>query len=300
MPVFIQLGFSFNAQAALQDTHEVYLHDIDTRSTTQVTLPNPDGWEVPEDDPELDIPLNKAAEALRKHLDTGRIPPDTTGIEIDDAGALLSCRAVPEEDATKTTDYLELEEFQLPPAAAANPLLRSELTELARFTGPVDLVACPGGDGKDRHVFKHASHSPVGLWYEVQFLARLPPHPNMVLLDRVVLDEVTGSQVVGFTMRYVAGPTLETTRPPFKLKWLRQLMQAVDDLNLRHGVIHQDIADRNLIIEPDTDSIALLDFNSATRVGVVRQGATRDFEYVWKGRDDGTPNPWLVHPKHTA
>lgn len=115
----------------------------------------------------------------------------------------------------------------------------------------------------------------------------------MVLLDRVVVDEVTGSQVIGFTMRYVAGgQTLDESRPAFKLRWLRQLMQAVDDLNLKHGVIHQDIAGRNLMIDPDTDSITLIDFNSAARIGVARQGGSRDVEGEDQLRDDGTINPF--------
>ncbi len=164
--------------------------------------------------------------------------------------------------------------------------------------GPVDVVAYSesssggspvGHDKSKRYVFKYANKSAVSLWGEVQLLARLPPHPNMVLLDRVVVDEVTRSQVVGFTMRYVAGgQTLDKSRPAFKLRWLRQLIQAVDDLNLKYGVIHQDIADRNLMIDPDTDSITLIDFNTAARVGVVRRGRSRDFEGEDPSRDDGT------------
>jgi len=302
-PLFIRLGFGFGAQAALYDTHEVYLHDTDTRSTIQVTLPNPDGMEVPEHDPNLDIPLNKAADALRKHLDAG-LPHDTVAIEIDKTGELLSCRTDRDEETTGVADYLLLDEYQFPPAIAARPLLRSDLAEYGRFIGPVDLVAysetSSGGsrathDKNKRYVFKYANQSTVGLWGEVQLLARLPPHPNMVLLDRVVVDEVTHSKVVGFTMRYVAGgQTFDKSRPAFKLRWLSQLIQAVDDLNLKHGVIHQDIADRNLMIDPDTDSITLIDFNSAARVGVARRGGSRAFEGEDPSRDDGTPTRiWL-------
>ncbi len=296
-PLFIRLGFGFGAQAALHDTHEVYLHDPDTRSTIQVTLPNPDGMEAPEHDPNLDIPLNRAADALRKHLNAG-LPHDTVAIEIDQTGELLSCRTDRNEETTGVTDYLPLDDFQFPPAIAAQPLLRSDLTEHGRFMGPVDVVAYSesssggspvGHDKSKRYVFKYANKSAVSLWGEVQLLARLPPHPNMVLLDRVVVDEVTRSQVVGFTMRYVAGgQTLDKSRPAFKLRWLRQLIQAVDDLNLKYGVIHQDIADRNLMIDPDTDSITLIDFNTAARVGVVRRGRSRDFEGEDPSRDDGT------------
>jgi hypothetical protein len=125
------------------------------------------------------------------------------------------------------------------------------------------------------------------MWKEIQMLARLPPHPNLVLLDRLVLDEAAMTQVVGFTMRYIPGKTLEAHRPRFKLKWLRQLMQTVDDLNLKHGIIHQDVVDRNLIIDPDTDSIMLMDFNVAHRAGVgpTKCRGTAE-EAKWAGRDD--------------
>jgi hypothetical protein len=95
---------------------------------------------------------------------------------------------------------------------------------------------------------------------------------------------MTGSKVVGFTMRYIASDTLDKSRPPFKLKWLRQLMQTVDDLNLKHGIIHQDIADRNLLIDPTTDSIILIDFNDAYRVGLARRPGQP--EGKWDERDD--------------
>jgi serine/threonine protein kinase len=109
----------------------------------------------------------------------------------------------------------------------------------------------------------------------------------MVLLDRVILDEVTGSKVVGFTTRFVSGGTLDKSRPRFKLKWLRQLMSAVDDLNLRHGIVHQDIAHRNLLIDSDTDSIVIIDFNFVYRVGTKKKDG-RNSEGPWSQgqRDD--------------
>jgi hypothetical protein len=106
-----------------------------------------------------------------------------------------------------------------------------------------------------------------------------------VLLDRLVLDETTKSRVVGFTMRYLPNGTLAQNRRPLKLRWLKQLMQVVDDLNLKYGIIHQDIADRNLMIDADTDSIVPIDFNVSYRVGLTKTGA-RDTEGKWEDRDD--------------
>lgn len=116
-------------------------------------------------------------------------------------------------------------------------------------------------------------------------LARLPPHPNMALLDQVVVDEVTGSSIVGFTMRYIAVEPFEESRGVFKLKWLRQLVQTIDGLNLTHGITHQDLAARNLLVDPGTDSIVLIDFNFACRLGITVL-ASRQSEGRWDGRDD--------------
>jgi hypothetical protein len=62
-------------------------------------------------------------------------------------------------------------------------------------------------------------------------------------------------------------------------------MQVVDDLNLKHGIIHKDIAHRNLLIDSASDSIVLIDFNGADRVGVDRTGASRN-EGWREDRDD--------------
>ena len=142
----------------------------------------------------------------------------------------------------------------------------------------------PTRQDKGRYVFKYSVSTFVSRWKEIQISARLPRHPNMVLLDRLVLDETTKSHVVGFTMRYIPNGTL-VERRPFKLKWLQQLMQAVDDLNLKHGIIHQDIADRNLMIDPETDAIVMIDFDNAYRVGLT-SGSSPYSEGEWHGRDD--------------
>ena len=107
---------------------------------------------------------------------------------------------------------------------------------------------------------------------------RLPRHPNIVPFDRLVLDEVQG-HVVGFTSSYIPGGTLsENTVRVFKLEWLRQLIQVVDDLNFRFGIMHQDIAPRNLLVDPETDTLLIFDFNYASRIGDVGYQQDRDDE----------------------
>ncbi len=115
IPPVLLLGFFPGTQAVLADTHVLSVFDIDTRSTIQVTLPNFDGWEPPEHDPNLEIPVGKAAEALRKYMDADQIPPETVAIEIDENGKLLSCNTNPEDDVSLIiANYLPLEEYQFP------------------------------------------------------------------------------------------------------------------------------------------------------------------------------------------
>lgn len=95
---------------------------------------------------------------------------------------------------------------------------------------------------------------------------RLPRHPNIVRFDKIVLDELEG-RVIGFTSDYIPGGNLEkNTSRVFKLEWLNQLIEVVDLLNLQYGIMHQDIAPRNLLVDDSTDSIKIFDFNFAARI----------------------------------
>lgn len=44
-------------------------------------------------------------------------------------------------------------------------------------------------------------------------------------------------------------------------------MQTVDDLNLKFGVLNQDVRPRNCLVDLDTDNILLADFGMAAMVG---------------------------------
>lgn len=50
--------------------------------------------------------------------------------------------------------------------------------------------------------------------------------------------------------------------------------------------MHQDIAARNLIVDPATDSIVLIDFNWASRIGVKGLTGQEGEEGPWQNRDD--------------
>ncbi|CAI7651185.1 unnamed protein product [Penicillium viridicatum] len=96
-------------------------------------------------------------------------------------------------------------------------------------------------------------------WDELNILKSLPPHPNIVPFDRVVLEEE--SRVIGFTTKYIPGGTLANSNVTFQFEWLQQLTRLVDFLNLDYGIMHQDIAPRNLLIDPSTHKIILFDFD---------------------------------------
>ncbi|KAI3109472.1 hypothetical protein CBS147333_5457 [Penicillium roqueforti] len=117
-------------------------------------------------------------------------------------------------------------------------------------------------------------------WDEINILKALPSHPNIVPLDRVVLEDVE-SRVIGFATKYIPGGTLAdptNLNVPFRFEWLQQLTRLVDFLNLEPGIMHQDIAPRNLLIDPDTNKILLFDFN----------WAVSGKERLLDSRDDGT------------
>ncbi|KAJ5571457.1 hypothetical protein N7535_005117 [Penicillium sp. DV-2018c] len=99
-------------------------------------------------------------------------------------------------------------------------------------------------------------------WKEMNLLSKLPPHPNLIPFDRIVLEDVE-SRVIGFTTKYIPGGTLADPKRPFRFEWLQQLTQLVDFLNLELGIMHQDIAPRNLLIDHETDKIVLFDFDWA-------------------------------------
>lgn len=63
-------------------------------------------------------------------------------------------------------------------------------------------------------------------WHETNCVSSIPPHPNIVPFDALVVALInTVDRVVGFTTRYVASGTLwENKDYVFKLKYLEQLI----------------------------------------------------------------------------
>lgn len=153
---------------------------------------------------------------------------------------------------------------------------RTDLVEIDRLSQCVDLVTYRSQPGS-RAVFKYQFHHDQVLrnWHELNCWLRLSGHPNIVPLECVVTDYEDVPEhgtnievIVGFTSAFVPGMTLHhNPYRLFKLKYLEQLIKVVDDLNLKFGIVHQDIAPRNLLVNPATDTLQLFDFSCSGRLG---------------------------------
>lgn len=198
----------------------------------------------------------------------------------------------PSEDETFCTYYPGLE--YVPTTPNVQVTHRADLVEVDRLGPNVDLMYY-SRKGKGLHrgetemvVFKYyfLQQFIFNRWDELQIWMRLPLHPNIASFDRLVVDKLDGRDVlVGFTSRFVPGGTLEadSTRV-FKLKWLRQLLHVIDDLNLKYGIQHQDVAPRNLLVDPETDNLMIFDFNCAVRIGYPHRIDT--YARYWDERND--------------
>ncbi|UNI23988.1 hypothetical protein JDV02_009771 [Purpureocillium takamizusanense] len=199
---------------------------------------------------------------------SSQLSPDIYRIHVSHTGEIISTYIDSNNDQTCCVHYPFLHEIFLP--EGIQTVRRDELEELERLGPDADLVAyppCSGGSAK-KVVFKYYflwQYAQMS-WKEMNLWMRLPRHPNIVPFDRIVVDELEG-RVVGFTNVYVPGGNLEENKSRvFRLEWLQQLTKVVDDLNLRYGIAHQDIAPRNLLVDESTDSVMLFDFNFAARI----------------------------------
>ena len=149
---------------------------------------------------------------------------------------------------------------------------RSQLVEVDRLGLQVDLVIYQSDSGDPQlAVFKYTliHHTVPAIWHEVNLLIRLPKHPNIVILDHVVIDSVDDEdRLISLTTPFVPEGNLEDSPGRlFRLKHLKQLTEVVDLLNLELGVTHGDILPRNLLIDPTTDDLKIFDYNWGYRIG---------------------------------
>lgn len=217
-------------------------------------------------------------QALAKLVD--QLDNNTNLVNLSIEGDFISTSSSTRHDSAMTPLYCPID--MIPEKHRSGRISRADLIEVERLSQCVDLVTYKTQPGS-RAVFKYQFHHNQALrnWHELNCWLRLNGHPNIVPIDRIVTDyeEVPGhgsvEVVVGFTSVFVPGMTVQDNPwRIFKFKYLEQLITAVDHLNLNFGIVHQDIAPRNLLINPITDTLQLFDFSCAGRLGW--EGATED------------------------
>ncbi|KAK4445211.1 hypothetical protein QBC34DRAFT_497658 [Podospora aff. communis PSN243] len=218
---------------------------------------------------------------LSRGIDSGRLGPDVTAVEMDFADAkLVSVSRDANADITPYVPYASPDAYQLP--CDVKTVARDQLVELGRLAPRVDAVAildeAKSPKKTKKSVFKYYLDTDCipKVWMEVQYLARLAAHPNVIPLEHLVTAPQGPNgehRVVGFTVPFFAGGSLATSRATrtFKLKWVKQLCRVVDHLNLKHGICHDDLDARNVAVDPVTDNLVLLDFGDALRRGKFRK-----------------------------
>ena len=240
------------------ETATWYISDYDSRRFISVTSPE---HLSPDDE-------KGAVEAIRPIIDD--LGFDVKGITVDDKGRLVSTSTSLEDDCTVFVRHPRFTEAEVG-ADHSDTLKISQLHEIDRLHVHVDLVRHKQPNRPPESVVFKYTIRPERLeclWNEAFLAKRLKGHPNIVPFHKFILDDVE-PWFLGFTTAYIRGGTLEeqVTKRPFRKIWLQQLMDIVDDLNLKHGIIHQDIAPRNLLIDPSTDNLMLFDFDRAARIG---------------------------------
>lgn len=207
--------------------------------------------------------------AIRAELDTG--PPNLTGLVVTLDGQVLKRSTDPYDDRTPGTHYAPLSDYQLP--AHTKILARDELVEVSRLSAFADIVvpASASPTSQERLVFKYYLQvfDLQSTWNAINIGARVSDHPHIAPVRHVVVDESDRSRVVGFTAPFYPGGNLEQTKHSrvFKLKWAKQLFRTVDDLHLKYGVTHWDLHTENVVIDPETDNLILIDFGCASKIG---------------------------------
>jgi len=238
------------------------IHDGDSRRWLRLTVVDVDDatqqtWESAHGEAAW-APIHSALAAM---IDNGQ---DMKAVVVKADGTVVSTSSDGSVDVTPGTYYAPPDDYQLSGSTKPATIARDRLVEVKRFGSFVDVVR-PVSQPSERLVFKHYEDDKVitDVWYSAHFLAGMAEHPNFVALRHLVLDERGG--VVGYTMPFIPGGTLRSARRSriFKLKWAKQLLQALDDLNLERGINHLDLRTRNLMVDPTTDNLIIIDLGKA-------------------------------------
>ncbi|KAJ0116803.1 hypothetical protein J7T55_009954 [Diaporthe amygdali] len=250
---------------------------IDWDQRRYISTSIPEEVDIGGGDEEVEERITQALADLVDQLD-----PDVNLVNFSIDGHLISTSSDSRDDSALTPLYCPVE--MIPENYMRGRVVsRDDLVEIERLSPCVDLITYRSQPGS-RAVFKYQFHHEQALrnWHELNCWLRLSGHPNIVPFDCVVTDYEnvpnygTIQVVVGFTSVFVPGMTLQDNPfRLFKLKHLEQLIEVVDYLNLKFGIVHGDIAPRNLVINPVTEVLQIFDFSCAAKLGW--KGAMKDF-----------------------
>ncbi|KAG6016877.1 hypothetical protein E4U43_002856 [Claviceps pusilla] len=241
-----------------------YITDIDQRRRFTVIYDPPVPLQSHED---IKATEDICQKQLQRSVD--KLGSGVYGIYFTEPDGPITPITDPEEDMTSYVNCHSLAALQL--MFPVKTVYLASLTELDRLQWQVDLISyqespsISNTPSEKIAVFKYwfMFNGMFRTWSELNCWCRLPrDHPHIVPFDSVVLDNTTDG-IVGFTNLFIPGGTLfsnNATSRPFRLRWLHQLLSVVDDLNYRYGIMHQDIAPRNLLIDKK-DNLRLFDFN---------------------------------------
>ncbi|KAK7729747.1 hypothetical protein SLS63_006128 [Diaporthe eres] len=206
-------------------------------------------------------------------------------------GNLISTSSKIEDDDVLSTLYCPVDMIPGLDRTGVRCVPRADLVEVDRLSPCVDLVTYRSKP-RSKGLFKYAfSHTDVlRNWHELNYWLRLSSQGNqhIVPLEYVVTDyqDVPGYRnnvqvVVGFTSVFFPGMTLQDLQKKpswlFKFEYLRQLFDVVNDLHLIRGIVHRDIAPRNLLINPETGELQIFNFSCAGKLGYEGAGNNRNF-----------------------
>ncbi|KAI1658418.1 kinase-like domain-containing protein [Daldinia decipiens] len=137
------------------------------------------------------------------------------------------------------------------------------LNVLHQFTPRVHLVQL-ADNPETRLVVKYITNNMMkgNIWKEMNILKRQQLHPSILPIDRFILHN--NNYIVGMATKFVPGGNLNHNKNrTFKLKWLKQLTEALDFLHFDQGIVHGDLHMDNILIDEAADRLVLCDFSMA-------------------------------------
>ncbi|KAJ6785583.1 hypothetical protein PWT90_07181 [Aphanocladium album] len=185
------------------------------------------------------------------HLISNRhsLGPDVNRIQLSPEGVVQKVSNEPHDDDNVCVFRPLIDATRFPNGVTT--VSRAALHEVARLDAGVDLVTCHStGTPDEKVVFKY--------YFTGEYLRSLSTSWR---------DTLSASQ----RDTYPAEPW-QRIHLAFKLKWLHQLLEVADYLNFHLGLVHSDMTLNNMVVNPASDTLMLLDFDAACRIGA-RAGA---------------------------